>query len=115
MPSYREARRKDWWKTVVFIAAYLAVLGFTAIYLLVSFWYVWVALAVAGLVILVSWHAKVTAYRCPRCGYEFEISVLTDFLSPHGVNKDGAWKYLKCPNCQHRSRMEVLVKKKQED
>ena len=69
-------------------------------------------MTVTGLVILISWHAKVTAYYCPVCGYEFEISILTDFFSPHGVNKNGAWKYLKCPNCSNRSKIEILVKTK---
>ncbi len=41
---------------------------------------------------------------------DIEISVLTDFLSPHGVDKEGAWMYLKCPNCSNRSRMRILVK-----
>jgi DNA-directed RNA polymerase subunit RPC12/RpoP len=113
--SYRKPRRSDWKKTLVFIATYLAILVISAIYLLVSYWYVWIVLAAMGLFILISWHAKSTAYHCPRCGYEFEISVLTDFLSSHGVNKEGGWKYLKCPNCHHRSRMEILVKKKHED
>jgi len=115
MSSYRRPGRKDWYKTLIFIAVYLVVLGLTAIYLLLSCWYLWMALAAAGLAILVSWHAKATAYHCPRCRYEFEISILTDFLSPHGVSKEGGWTYLKCPNCQHRSRMEMLVKKKHED
>jgi DNA-directed RNA polymerase subunit RPC12/RpoP len=112
LPSYRKPKRKDWWKTLILIAVYLTVLGFTGIYLLVSYWYVWITLAFAGLVVLVSWHAKSTAYHCPRCGYEFEISILTDFFSPHGVNDEGAWMYLKCPNCRNRSKMKILVKKK---
>jgi DNA-directed RNA polymerase subunit RPC12/RpoP len=91
---------------------YLTVLGFTGIYLLLSYWYVWIALAVAGLVILVFWHAKATAYLCPKCGYEFEISILTDFFNLHGVDTPGGWKYLRCPNCSNRSRMEILVKKR---
>jgi DNA-directed RNA polymerase subunit RPC12/RpoP len=86
-------------KSLFYIAIYLTVIGFTGIYLLLSYWYVWMALVACGLIILVSWHAKTTAYLCPRCGYEFEISILTDFFSPHGVDRNGGWKYLKCPNC----------------
>jgi len=115
LSSSRKPERKDWCKTVVFIAVYLMVLALTAIYLLIYYWYVWIALAAAGLMLLVFWHAKAVVYHCPRCGYEFEVSMLTDFLSPHGVSKEGAWKYLKCPNCKYRSRMEILVKKKHED
>jgi DNA-directed RNA polymerase subunit RPC12/RpoP len=112
--SYRKPERKDWWRALAFLAIYLAVLGVMSIYLLISYWYVWAALAVAGLVILVSWHAKATAYHCPKCGYDFEISIITDLLSPHGVNKEGGWKYLKCPNCSKRTRTEILVKTKGE-
>jgi len=115
LSSYRRPKRKDWEKTLVFIAVYLGFLAVTSVYLLLSYWYVWTALAVGGLVILVLWHAKATAYLCPTCGYEFEISVFTDFFSPHGVTKEKAWKYLKCPNCQHRSRMEILVKNRRKD
>lgn len=112
MSSYRKSRRKDWLKSLIYIAVYLTVLGFTSIYLLLSYWYVWMALAACGLMILVSWHAKATVYLCPRCGYEFEISILTDFFSPHGVDTNGGWKYLNCPKCSNRSRMEILVKTK---
>ncbi|TET28761.1 MAG: hypothetical protein E3J73_00360, partial [Candidatus Bathyarchaeum sp.] len=71
MFSYRKSRKKDWFKTFSYIALYLMVLGFTGIYLLLSYWYVWSALAASGLMILIFWHAKATAYHCPRCGYEF--------------------------------------------
>ena len=47
-------------------------------------------MSVGGLVILVSWHVKATAYHCQKCGYEFEISMLTDFFNPNGVDKGGA-------------------------
>ena len=113
--TYRKPRRKDWLTTLVFIAIYVTVIGFSSFYLLLSYWYVWVALVIGGLLILVAWHAKTTAYLCPRCGYEFEISVFTDFLSLHGVTKEKAWKYLKCPKCHHRSRMRILVKKRRKD
>ena len=112
MSSYRTPRRKDWLKTFLLIAVYLTVLGFTGIYLLLSYWYVWITLAMCGLVILVAWHAKATVYHCPKCDYEFEISLLTDFLSPHGVDKKGSWKYLKCPICSKRLKMEILIKTK---
>ena len=110
--SYRKSRKKDWVKTLIYITLFMIVIGFTAIYLLLSHWYIWITLTAVGLVILISWHAKATGYQCPICNYEFEISTLTDFLSPHGVNKSGAWKYLKCPNCSNRSRMEIILKRK---
>jgi transcription elongation factor Elf1 len=115
MSGYRESKKRDWYTSLALIAIYFTIIAVTAVFLLISYWYIWVGLAAVGGVLLVFWHAKSTAYYCPRCGFMFEISVLADFLSPHGVSKKGAWKYLKCPNCQHRSRMAILVKKKDED
>jgi len=112
--SYRKSRKKDWLKTVIYISLYLTVLAFSGIFLLLSYWYVWVTLAVSGLTILILWHSRATAYHCPRCNCKFEISLLTDLFSPHGVNKKSGWKYLKCPNCSNRSKMETLVKTKGE-
>ena len=110
LSSYRNSTKKDWIKSLTYIATYLLVLGFSSFYLLLAYWYFWVALAIGGLIILVSWHAKSTACHCPRCDYEFVISILTDFFSPHGVDREGGWMYLKCPNCSNRSRMKMLVK-----
>ncbi|MBS7631454.1 hypothetical protein KEJ47_07775 [Candidatus Bathyarchaeota archaeon] len=37
---------------------------------------------------------------------------ITDFLTPHGVARDGGWVYLKCPVCSNLSEMQVLVETK---
>jgi hypothetical protein len=112
MSSYRKPKRSDWTKSLVIIGVYVAVISVTSFYLLLSYWYLWIALVAGGLFILVLWHKKSTAYRCPKCGGEFEISFLTDFFSPHGVTKNGGgWTCLKCPVCSNTSKMEILVKK----
>ena len=113
MPTYRRPKRSDWSKSLIFIGVYVAVISVTAFYLLLIYWYLWITLVAGGLIILVLWHTKSTVYHCPICGSEFEISVLTDFLSPHGVTKNGGWLYLKCPFCSNRSKMQVLVKTKE--
>jgi len=115
MPSYREPRRKDWVKSLFYIAIYIAVLGFSSFYLLLSYWFVWAMLVIGGLLILLYWHARNTGYHCQKCGCEFEISMLTDFLSHHGVDKEGAWMYLNCPKCSTRSRMRILLKSTYKD
>jgi len=113
MSSYRQPKRSDWTKSLRFIGLYVAVISITAFLLLVTYWYVWLAIVAAGLFLIVSWHQKSTAYRCPKCGSEFEISFLTDFISPHGVTKEGGgWTYLKCPRCHTRTKMEILLKTK---
>ena len=113
MPTYRKPKRSDWTKSLIFIGIYVAVISVTSFILLVTYWYLWIALVAGGLFILVLWHKKNTAYHCPICSNEFEISFLTDFFSPHGVTKNGGgWTYLKCTRCQNRSKMEILVKTK---
>jgi hypothetical protein len=97
-------------KSILYIAIYVAVLGVASVYLLLSYWYVWIAIVIAGLVILVSLHANATVYCCPKCDYKFEISMFTDFLTPHGVDRNGVWMYLTCPRCSNRSKMRILVK-----
>jgi DNA-directed RNA polymerase subunit RPC12/RpoP len=52
----------------------------------------------ACLFILVSWHARATAYQCPKCTGEFQIPRLTDFVSRHVLGR----KYLRCPACGER-------------
>jgi hypothetical protein len=114
MSTYRKPKRSDWAKSLLFIGIYVAAISITAFLLLTTYWYVWFAIVSGGLFILTLWHKKSTAYHCPRCGNEFEISFLTDFFSPHGVTKEGGgWTYLKCPRCQNKSKMEILLKTKE--
>jgi DNA-directed RNA polymerase subunit RPC12/RpoP len=111
MSTYREPKRSDWTKSLLFIGIYVAAISITAFLLLTNYWYIWLAFVAGGMLLLVLWHKKSTAYHCPKCGNDFEISFLTDLVSPHGVTKDGGgWIYLKCPKCQNRSKMKILMK-----
>ena len=60
-----------------------------------------VAATVIGLALLVRWHARAFACRCPHCGHVFMIPAWLDLASPHGVRRhDGrwaGWKLLRCP------------------
>ncbi len=110
--TYRKPAGADWRKTAIYLAAYIIAIGGGAFLLLPRGGVgalVWVVIALGGLFLLVRWHSKSTAYRCANCGHEFEISLLTDLISPHGIG-NGGWKYLKCPHCSQRTRAEVLVK-----
>jgi DNA-directed RNA polymerase subunit RPC12/RpoP len=109
--SYREPTPPDWWRAGAYILAAITTITGSAVILSPIAWplgfLLWlVAVPVATLFTLVRWHARSTAYRCPVCGNEFEISTLTDFVSPHSFGK----QYLKCPRCGNRSWMQVLIK-----
>ncbi len=110
MSIYRKPSRKDWLKNLIYITAYVLVIGFSSFHLLLSYWYVWITLVIGGLLLLVSWHTKAAIYHCSRCGHYFKTSVFTNLMSPHGIDRGGGWKYLKCPNCLTRSRMKILLK-----
>jgi len=111
MASYRKPKRSDWTTSLIVIGIYVAVISVTAFILLITYWYLWIAIVAGGLFALVLWHKKSTVYHCPICGNEFEISFLTDLFSPHGVTKSGGgWVYLKCPECGNWAKMEILVK-----
>ncbi len=112
MNQYLESTREDWRKTFSYIAVLVVINVIGTFFLLPAFWYIWLILIAGSLFLLVRWHAKNFAYRCPKCGHEFEISTSRDFISPHGSSKSIGWKYLKCPKCHERSRATVLRKMK---
>lgn len=115
MVTHRKPQRSDWSKTLLFIGIYFGAISISAFILLLTYWYLWIAIVAGGLAILIFWHAKSTAYHCLKCSNIFEISALTDLFSPHGVSKGGGgWTYLKCPRCANRTKMEILVKQAKE-
>ena len=79
--AYRKPTRSDWAKTVIYLVLYIGAISAGAFLLLPrGSWGAegWALLVVVGLVLLVRWHSRMTAYRCANCGNEFEISFLTD-------------------------------------
>ena len=110
MAQFSDPDRRDYTKSIVYIAVYVLVIGGGAYLLLPRFWYLWLLLVIAGLVLLVNWHKEQTVYQCPNCPHVYEISFLTDLIAPHGVGRDGAWLLLRCPNCRQRRKTKVLKK-----
>ena len=113
---YRPVTNRDRWKAGGYTLLTTVVIAIAGVILtLVSGpvgWVVWLAIVVSGsLFLLARWHANSTAYRCPVCGHEFEISVFTDLVSPHVPDV----KYLRCPHCGKRNWMTVLVKMEPEN
>jgi len=103
-------------QTVVYLVAFVASAAIgTVIFFAtrsVTGLFAWVALVAGGLLLLVSWHARTFAYRCRSCGHEFEISLWTDLISPHGLSKQGGWKYLSCPACRRRTKATIVRKER---
>ena len=79
-----------------------------------DFWLVWLVILmgiiVITIILLVNWHRLNFSYKCEFCEHEFRISFLLDLLSPHGPNRKGGWKFLKCPKCNKRSKVTVIKK-----
>jgi hypothetical protein len=55
--------QNDRQKTLIFIAVYLAVVGVTGVFLVAELWFIWAALAVAGLIVLVSYYKKINPHK----------------------------------------------------
>ena len=84
MNQYQETTTEDWIKTIIYIVVSVAIVILGAIFLLLAYCYIWIILVIRNLFLLMKWHAKNFAYRCPKFGHEFEISTFTDFISPQG-------------------------------
>lgn len=110
MSGYRETNKSDWTKTFVLLVVFISLLTVGAIWLAPQYYVLFLLLGFGALVLLVLWHNRTFAYRCSSCGNEFEISALLNFLSPHGIDGEGGWKYLKCPDCKARNRARVIKK-----
>ena len=110
---YREPTKKDQKAIWLYILLFTSIIIITSIIFIPITWpigfLVWLLIIVGGgLFYLVRWHSKNTAYHCPNCHNEFEISGWEDFISPHAIDK----KYLKCPYCGKRKWAKVLMKGK---
>ena len=110
MAQYSDPGKQDYIRSAVYILIYVIVISIGAFLLLPELWYVWAALVVGGVVFLVNWHKGQTVYQCPNCGHLYEISFLKDLAAPHGINRDGTWLLLRCPNCKQRNKTRGLKK-----
>jgi len=110
--EYRKPDKADRAGTAIYVAVYTAAIGVGA-FLLMPGGAVgalaWAVIVVGGAFLLIRWHARNTAYRCRNCGHEFEISIFTDAISPHGAG-GGGWTCLRCSRCGKRTRAEMLRK-----
>jgi hypothetical protein len=63
-----------------------------------------------AMMFLFSWHSRVTAYECGKCGHVFEVDKVKDLTSPHGAGEGGGWKRLECPKCGKKSKAKAILK-----
>ena len=102
--KYGETTKRDWYRTSLILLLFIAITALSSVFLLPDYWYLWLLVIIIGILLLVVWHAKNFAYRCPACGEFFEVSTLENFLGPNCLNK----KYLKCPRCGKRGWAKIL-------
>lgn len=110
MPSFTQPDRKDWKKTTLLLALYITAISAGAFVVIgadpVFGFIACLILVLDGLLLLVGWVNRNFGYQCRNCGHEFEISLITNLVSPHGMG----CKHLKCPSCGQRTRAKVLKK-----
>ena len=109
--KYQDPSRRDWITGIASLIIYVVVITLGALFLFTDYWYVWPVLVLGGMVILVLRQTKNYACRCRECEHEFEISFLTNLLSPNGVDRAGSWQWLKCPSCEKRTKVTVIKKR----
>lgn len=105
--KFTKPTRGDYVRSILYILIFLIVISLTAFWLLPDLWVVWILIMVAGTAILVAWHRGETVYRCPVCEHVYTISFWKDLMAPHGVDKEGGWLLLGCPNCGERKKTYV--------
>jgi len=106
---YREPNKADWVKSIIYLALYVAAIAIGAFVLLPRGGigaFFWAVIVLGGLLLLVWQHSRSVGFRCANCSHEFEVSLLTDLVSPHGMD----WQYLKCPQCGRWTRAKVMMK-----
>ena len=106
--KYQDPERKDWVIGIALLVIYVLAISLGAVWLLLDYWYLWLLLVFGGMLLLVLRQTKNYACRCRECGHEFEISFLTNLFAPHGVDKQGSWEWVRCPNCRKRTKNTVI-------
>ena len=105
-------------RTLMVLLIFLSITVITAFILAPLVWpfgfAVWICVVLGSLLLMVGWHSRNVIYRCPACGNVFNISLVKDLLSPHGVSGSGGWKLLTCPRCGRYARASALSKEELE-
>lgn len=106
--KYENPTRKDWVIGIGLIILYLSVIGIGALYLIPKYWIWWLLIFLVSTILLVLNQNRNYGCRCRECGHEFEVTFITNLISPHGIDKKGSWQWVKCPSCKKRVRVTVI-------
>ena len=106
--KYEDPTPRDWVIGIGLIVIFLLVIGVGAYLLLPDHFIWWLVLVVAGILLLTVNQNRNYALRCRSCDHEFEISFLRNLISPHGIDKEGSWLWLRCPNCEEKGKVTVI-------
>jgi hypothetical protein len=103
--------KKLWLKMTIYIILYLAIMIASAIFIIPTSMprglIIWIFIISIGTYLIIRWHAKNTAFICPKCNHKFTITTAKDFLSPHFFDK----KLLRCPDCGESSWCKAISAK----
>jgi hypothetical protein len=106
--KYEDPTWKDWVLGIGYIVLFLVVIGVGAVLLVPDHFLWWLFLVLGGTLLLAYNHNRNYACRCRSCGHEFEIGFLTNLISPHGIDKEGSWLWVRCPDCQVKGKVTVI-------
>jgi len=106
--QYQDPTLKDWIIRTASLLFYLIVIGLGALFLFPDYWHWWLLLFIISTILMAINLNRNYACRCRDCGYEFEVSFLVNLISPHGVDNEGSWQWVECPNCRKRVKATVI-------
>lgn len=110
MSHYRDTHKKEWYITTTHLVIFILLLAISLPFLLPDFAVLIRLVGAVSLLALVFWHVRAFAYRCSSCQHKFKISLLRNITALHGIDSEGEWKYLECPQCGDWNRARVLKK-----
>ena len=105
---YEDPTPRDWVIGIGLIVIFLVVIGIGAYFLIPDHIIWWLVLIVSGVLLLTFNQNRNYALRCRVCGHEFEISFLKNLISPHGIDKEESWLWVRCPDCGEKGKVSVI-------
>jgi len=101
---YRDIERSDW-RGIWVILLFILMITLSSVFMLPKYWHLWMMMTIGSIYLILTWHTKNFAYRCPNCNEIFEILFTDNFLGPNNITK----KYLKCPKCEKGGWAQIMI------